>query len=227
VIATFCHNIARGLPIQVNDPARELEFTYIDDVIAAFVMELQPGPPGFRFGPPLAGARQSLGQLAEKIQAFKELRTNLLLPDFSSYFDRALYATYLSYLEESRFGYNLQAISDQRGSLAEFLKSPQLGQIFISRTRPGITRGDHYHHTKTEKFLVVQGEAIIRFRHLESSRVIEYRVSGEDYRVLDIPPGYVHSLENVGQDELVALFWSSQMFDPEHPDTYSEPALRP
>jgi UDP-2-acetamido-2,6-beta-L-arabino-hexul-4-ose reductase len=101
-----------------------------------------------------------------------------------------------------------------------------MGQLFVSRTRPGVTRGDHYHHTKAEKFFVVQGEAIIRFRHIESGQVMEYHVRGEDYRVLDIPPGYTHSLENVGKDELVTLFWSTQMFDPEHPDTYFEPVLK-
>ena len=226
VIATFCYNIAHGLPIQVNDPGKELEFTYIDEVVEAFVSELQPGSPGFRVAPPLAATRQSLGQLAEKIQAFRDIRSNLWLPDFSRTFDRALYATYISYLESDQFGYSLQVRTDQRGSLAEFLKSPAMGQIFISHTRPGVSRGDHYHHTKTEKFLVVQGEAIIRFRHLESEPVIEYHVRGEDYRVLDIPPGYSHSIENVGQNEVVTLFWSSQTFDPEHPDTYFEPVVK-
>ena len=225
VTATFCHNIAHGLPIQIDDPGKELELTYIDDVVEAFVAEIQPGSPGFRVAPPLFATRVSLGELAEKVQSFRDMRSNLLLPNFTGAFDRALYATYLSYLEEGEFGYNLEARSDQRGSLAEFLKSPAMGQIFISRTRPGITRGDHYHHTKTEKFLVVQGEAIIRFRHIEKDQVIEYHVRGEDYRVLDMPPGYTHSIENVGQDEMVTLFWASQIFDPEHPDTHFEPVL--
>lgn len=225
VTATFCHNIAHGLPVQISDPEKTLEFTYIDDVVAAFVSELQPGAPGFRFAPPLPGTSLSLGELAAKIQAFRDMRSTLGLPDFSSAFDRALCATYLSYLDNDAFGYNLDVKSDQRGSLAEFIKSPAMGQIFVSRTHPGVTRGNHFHHTKTEKFLVVQGDAVIRFLHIEGGQVIEYRVRGEDYRVLDIPPGYTHSIENVGRDELVTLFWSSQVFDPQNPDTFSQPVL--
>lgn len=226
VTATFCYNIAHALPIQINDPVRELELTYIDDVVDAMVAEIQPVAPGFRFGPQLASTRLTLRQLAEKIQTFGAIRAKLHFPDFSNPFDRALYATYLSYLEEDQFGYNLEKKSDQRGSLAEFLKSPAIGQIFISRTRPGVTRGDHFHHTKAEKFFVVQGEAIIRFRHIEGDHVLEYHVRGEDFRVLDIPPGYTHSIQNVGHDEVVTLFWSSQMLDPEHPDTYFDPVIK-
>lgn len=226
VTATFCHNIAHGLPVQISDPSRKLEFTYVDDVIEAFILELQPGPPGFRFAPLLPGTCISLGELAEKIQSFHEMRSNLLLPDFSNSFERALYATYLSYLDGKDFGYGLDVKSDQRGSLAEFLKSPSMGQIFVSRTHPGVTRGNHYHHTKTEKFLVLEGEAIIRFRHIESDHIIEHHVRGEEYRILDIPPGYTHSIENIGQNELITLFWASVMFDPERPDTYFDPVFK-
>jgi UDP-2-acetamido-2,6-beta-L-arabino-hexul-4-ose reductase len=112
--------------------------------------------------------------------------------------------------------------SDERGSLAEFLKSPSMGQIFVSRTKPGIIRGDHYHHTKTEKFFVLEGEAVIRFRHIEEDEILEYPVNGEKYQVVDIPPGYTHSIENVGKGVLVTLFWASEMFDTEKPDTYYE-----
>jgi UDP-2-acetamido-2,6-beta-L-arabino-hexul-4-ose reductase len=150
------------------------------------------------------------------------------VPAFDDPFVCRLYATYLSYLEESDFAYGLDMKTDNRGSLAEFLKSASFGQIFVSRTKPGITRGNHYHHTKTEKFLVVQGQAVIRFRDIRSdvgdqqSKVIEYRVSGEEFRVVDIPPGYTHSIENVGEGELVTLFWANQIFVPEIPDTYFE-----
>jgi UDP-2-acetamido-2,6-beta-L-arabino-hexul-4-ose reductase len=135
-------------------------------------------------------------------------------------------------LEASNFSSNLDNKTDHRGCLAEFLKSPSFGQIFVSRTKPGITRGNHYHHTKTEKFLVVEGEAIVRLRKIgksnelrvtsEQSLVIEYRVKGEEFRVVDIPPGYTHSIENVGTGELVTLFWANQVFDPEKPDTFFE-----
>jgi UDP-2-acetamido-2,6-beta-L-arabino-hexul-4-ose reductase len=222
VTATFCHNIANDLPIQISDPAHEIDLTYIDDVVEAFIAEMESVSPGFRFAPPLPSKRISLGELAEKIKSFREIRSRLNLPDFRDTFERALYGTYLSYLNNQEFEYGLDIKADQRGSLAEFLKSPSMGQIFVSHTRPGITRGNHYHHTKTEKFLVLQGEAVIRFRHIDSDQVLEYRVRGEDYRVLDIPPGYTHSIENVGQDELVTLFWASEMFDPEKPDTYFE-----
>lgn len=222
VTATFCHNIANDLPIQISDPSNEIELTHIDDVVEAFTAELSSSSPGFRFAQPLESVRISLGELAEKIHFFKKMRTSLHLPVLDNAFERALYGTYLSYLDTRDFEYGLEKRSDQRGSLAEFLKSPSMGQIFVSRTKPGITRGDHYHHTKTEKFLVLQGTAIIRFRHIDSDQVLEYRVQGEDYRVLDIPPGYTHSIENVGEDELVTLFWASEIFDPEKPDTYFE-----
>ena len=222
VTATFCHNIANDLPIQVSDSAYEIDLTHIDDVVKAFVDEMEPGVPGFRFAQPLESVRVTLGELAAKIRSFRDMRTSLVLPDFSNDFEQALYGTYLTYLNKKEFEYGLEKRSDQRGSLAEFLKSPAMGQIFVSRTKPGITRGDHYHHTKTEKFLVLEGEAVIRFRHIEKNEIIEYPVSGEDYQVLDIPPGYTHSIENVGQDELVTLFWASEMFDPGKPDTYYE-----
>ncbi|MCK4527535.1 NAD-dependent epimerase/dehydratase family protein [candidate division WOR-3 bacterium] len=231
VTATFCHNIANGLHIQISDPAHEIDLIYIDDVVEAFIAELESVSPGFRFAQPLPSKRISLGELAEKIKSFRGMRTKLNLPDFSDAFERALYGTYLSYLNNQEFEYGLDIKTDQRGSLAEFLKSPSMGQIFVSHTKPGVTRGDHFHHTKTEKFLVLQGTAVIRFRSIqpevrgqksEGAEVIEYQVWGREFRVVDIPPGYTHSIENVGQDELVTLFWASEMFDPEKPDTYFE-----
>ena len=242
VTATFCHNIANGLAIQISDPAHEIDLTYIDDVVEAFISELELVSPGFRFAQPLPSNRISLGELAEKIKSFREMRISLNLPDFGDAFERALYGTYLSYLNNQEFEYSLDIKADQRGSLAEFLKSPSMGQIFVSRTKPGITRGDHYHHTKTEKFLVLEGGAVIRFRSIqpevrgqsteirgqkaEGSEVLEYRVTGKEFKVVDIPPGYTHSIENVGQGELVTLFWASDQFNPKHPDTYFDPVLK-
>jgi UDP-2-acetamido-2,6-beta-L-arabino-hexul-4-ose reductase len=224
VTATFCHNIANGLAIEISDPSRLVQLTYVDDVVAAFAGELDaPTVRGFRFAPELPSEAISLGALAATLRSFREQRQSLTLPDFGSRFMRALYATYLSYLPAHELAYPLAARSDPRGSLAEFVKTPHAGQIFVSRTRPGITRGNHFHQTKAEKFLVVQGEAVIRFRQVDGGDVVEYRVRGEDYRVLDIPPGYTHSIENVGRDELVTLFWSSEVFDPAAPDTFPEP----
>ena len=222
VTATFCHNIANGLPIQISDPAHEIDLTYIDDVVEAFIAELELVSPGFRFAQPLPSKRISLGGLAEKIKSFREMRTKLNLPDFRDAFERALYGTYLSYLDTRDFEYGLEKRSDHRGSLAEFLKSSSMGQIFVSHTKPGVTRGNHYHHTKTEKFLVLEGEGVIRFRHIEEDEILEYPVNGEKYQVVDIPPGYTHSIENVGKGVLVTLFWASEMFDTEKPDTYYE-----
>ena len=219
VTATFCHNIANDLPIQISDPAYKIDLTHIDDVVNAFVNEMDPGKSGFRFADPLSSTCITLGELVEKIRSFRDMRTSLVLPDFSDTFDRALYGTYLTYLDKKEFEYRLKKRSDERGSLAEFIKSPAMGQIFVSRTKPGITRGDHYHHTKAEKFLVLEGKGVIRFRHIKADEILEYPVSGEKYQVVDIPPGYTHSIENTGKGVLVTLFWASEMFNPEKSDT--------
>jgi len=246
-VATFCHHIARNIPITISNRANEVNLVYVDDVCEAmievagilssplkhymlssdsFYAEIEPS---FKI---------NLGTLVDTIHSFKTTRSSLQVPSLDDPFICRLYATYLSYLEESDFAYGLDIKADNRGSLAEFLKSPPFGQIFVSKTKPGITRGNHYHHTKTEKFLVVQGEAILRFRKIGSkfkiqnsgcegqdAEVIEYRVNGEEFRVVDIPPGYTHSIENVGEGELVTLFWANQIFDPEKPDTYFEMVL--
>jgi UDP-2-acetamido-2,6-beta-L-arabino-hexul-4-ose reductase len=226
VTATFCHNVAHDLPIQISDPAAVVDLTYVDDVVAAFLAELDAPPrPGFRFADPVASYRVTLGELADTIRGFRAHRTTLRLPDFSSPFVRALYATYLSHVEPGAHGYQLDIKTDARGSLAEFVKSPHFGQIFVSRTKPGITRGNHYHHTKTEKFMVVEGEGLIRLRQIHGPEVVEFRARGEDYRVVDIPPGYTHSIENVGTGDMVTLFWSSEVFDPAKPDTFFDPVL--
>jgi UDP-2-acetamido-2,6-beta-L-arabino-hexul-4-ose reductase len=166
--------------------------------------------------------RITLGALADTIRGFRESRKTLVLPEVGDRFVHALYSTYLSYLEPDEFGYVLETRNDNRGALAEFIRTREAGQIFVSRTKPGVTRGHHFHHTKTEKFLVLEGEAIIRFRQVQSCAVIEKRVSGGVWEVMDIPPGYTHSIENVGEGELVTLFWASEPFDPARPDTYGE-----
>lgn len=224
VVATFCHNIARGLPITVTDPGRELELAYVDDVVASLVAELDElREPGIYYHSVNVTHRISLGELADRIRSFKDSRTTLLVPDMSDALTHKLYATYLSFLDSKDFAYNLDQRVDHRGALAEFVKAETFGQLFVSRTKPGVTRGNHYHHTKTEKFLVVEGEAIVRFRKYGSDVVFEYRVRGEDFRVIDIPPGYTHSIENVGTTELVTLFWASEIFDATRPDTYPLP----
>lgn len=220
VTATFCHNIAHDLPITMSDPNYELELVHIDDIVAHFVRETQTQEaPGVYYRDVTPVFKVTLGKLAELLRSFREMRRSLYVPDFGDLFTRKLYGTYLSYLAADDFAYDLQQRCDPRGCLAEFVKSPGAGQIFVSTTKPGVTRGNHYHHTKTEKFLVLQGEAIVRFRHIENEQILEYPVKGEEFRVIDIPTGYTHSIENVGSTDLVTLFWSSEIFDPENPDT--------
>jgi UDP-2-acetamido-2,6-beta-L-arabino-hexul-4-ose reductase len=218
-VATFCHNISRDLPISVSDPNRELELVYVDDVVRCWLEHLDAtGSKSDLYRSIEPTYRITLGELVEKIRSFRAVRQTLSLPDFDE-FNRKLYATYLSYLEPDDFAYGLERREDPRGALAEFIKSNTAGQLFVSRTRPGVTRGNHYHHTKTEKFLVVEGKAVVRFRHLMEDKVIEYPVCGKELRVVDIPPGYTHSIENVGSTDLVTLFWASEIFDQDRPDT--------
>jgi UDP-2-acetamido-2,6-beta-L-arabino-hexul-4-ose reductase len=227
VTATFCHNITHDLPIQISDPANVVDLTYIDDVVAAFLKELGTNSDAqeFRLAGPLFSHKISLGDLAALLKSFRAHRSTLFLPDFSNRFVRALYSTYLSYLEPADLKYTLESKTDNRGCLAEFVKSPSFGQIFISRTKPGITRGNHYHHTKTEKFLVVQGRAVIRLRNIRDNKLTEFAINGDVYSVVDIPPGFTHSIENTGPDELVTLFWASDIFDSNRPDTNPLPVL--
>lgn len=227
VTATFCHNVAHNLPVSISDPAKEMDLIYIDDVVAALVgcMERPPAA-GYELRTVAHAHRITLDKLAALIRSFREARQSLVLPSFDDEFTRRLYVTYLSYLDGSDFAYALQQRTDARGTLAEFMKSPPFGQIFVSRTNRGVTRGNHYHHSKTEKFLVVEGEAVVRFRAIAGTEIIEHRVNGREFRVVDIPPGYTHSIENVGATELVTLFWASEVFDPQRPDTTQLP-VRP
>jgi UDP-2-acetamido-2,6-beta-L-arabino-hexul-4-ose reductase len=226
VVATFCHNIAHDLPITISDPDRELDLVYIDDVMDCFRREITgPASPGAQYREVGISHQVALGRLAELIRSFRHSRQTLLAPDFSDPFIRKLYATYLSYVEPENLAYSLDQKCDARGSLAEFIKTPPIGQIFISRTVPGVTRGNHFHHTKTEKFLVLEGQAVIRLRHVQSGHVVEHAVRGEEFKVVDIPPGYTHSIQNTGTADLVTLFWASELFNPERPDTLALPVL--
>jgi len=222
VIATWCYNTTHGLPIKINDPAAELHLVYVDDVVEAFIAALDgtfyPGEDGFCHVS--RTYKKSLAQIAAIFQSFAESRKTLVMPPLDDVFTRALYATWLSYLPEEEFGYPLDMKKDDRGWLAEFIKSPSFGQVFVSRTKPGITRGNHWHHTKVEKFLVIAGEALIRFRKIGDEKILEYPVSGDELRVVDIPVGYTHSITNIGKTELITLFWADEIFNPAAPDTY-------
>jgi UDP-2-acetamido-2,6-beta-L-arabino-hexul-4-ose reductase len=221
VVATFCHNLARDLPIQISDPSKSLDLVYVDDVVAQFRTHLSTAtPPGTTRGAVAPVFRTTLGELADHIRAFSASRTTLLVSDTADPFVRRLLGTYTSYIPPEQLSYGLHVRTDNRGSLAELLKAPSFGQMFVSRTFPGVTRGNHYHDLKIEKFCVLEGDAIIRFRSVLGGDVTEHRVSGADYKVVDIPPGMAHSIENVGQGEMVVLFWACEVFDPARPDTY-------
>jgi UDP-2-acetamido-2,6-beta-L-arabino-hexul-4-ose reductase len=221
VVATFCHNIARNLNISINDPNAEITLAYIDDVISEFIRALE-GTETVRgkYCNVPATQKVKLEELSDKIYSFKKNRESLIMPSLEKDFDRALYSTFLSYLEEDSFSYKLKKNVDNRGWLTEFIKSKGMGQIFISKTKPGITRGNHWHHTKVEKFLVIQGEAVIKFRKIDCENIIEYKVNGEVPEVVDIPVGYTHSIENIGNDDVITIFWACEIFNPEKPDTY-------
>lgn len=221
VVATFCHNIARGLDIQINNPEVELNLCYIDDVLEEFMRALEGNPTKKDNYCVVPVTHQiKLGELAELIKSFKESRNNRYVPNMGDGLTKKLYSTYLSFLPEDEFSYNLTMHVDERGSFTEFLRSPERGQVSINVSKPGITKGNHWHHTKNEKFLVVSGEGLIRFRHIESEEIIEYRVNGKKLQVVDIPVGYTHSIVNVGDTDLVTVMWANEPFDPENPDTY-------
>ncbi|MDQ0857144.1 capsular polysaccharide biosynthesis protein CapF [Bacillus sp. V2I10] len=220
-VATFCHNIARDLEIQVNDPSVELTLCYIDDVLAEFKRALEGNETVMEcFCAVPVTHKIKIGELTEKIYSFRKNRESLVMPSLEKDLDRALYSTFLSYLEEDNFSYKLKKNVDNRGWLAEFIKSDSMGQIFISKTKPGIKRGNHWHHTKVEKFLVIQGDAVIKFRQIDSGNILEYKVNGETPEVVDIPVGYTHSIENTGEEDVLTLFWACEIFNPEKPDTY-------
>ena len=228
VVATFCHNVAHGLPIQVRDSAFSLPLVYIDDVVACILAAFDGDVMMDRSATPICHMHPiyevTLGRLAELIQGFAAGRTSLAVPDLApGSFEKKLYSTYLSYLPSDQFSYPLEMHTDNRGSFTEFLRSPERGQVSINISHSGIVKGNHWHHTKNEKFLVVKGEGVIRFRNIFSKEVIEYHVSGDKLEVVDIPCGYTHNIENIGTEDMVTVMWANEAFDPDHPDTFFEP----
>lgn len=225
VVATYCHKIAHNLPIEVRDPEYVLNLMYIDDVVHLLLNEIKP-PVTFEKSVVFATLepvyKMSLGDLALTIKSFKEGRSNFFLPMVGDDLQKKLYSTYLTYLKGDDFSYTPLLRTDERGSLFELFKSGGAGQIFVSCTRPGVTRGNHFHHTKTEKFCVVYGKGLIRFRHIDNNSVIEYPVDGNHPQIVDIPPGYTHNIKNIGETDMITLFWANEIFDPQRPDTFIE-----
>lgn len=220
-VATFCHNIAHELPITVNDSSVIMNLVYIDDVVEELIKAVKGNENTVGdFCEVQVVHTTTLGEIVDLINSFKNSRKERFIPNMSDPFTKKLYSTYLSYLPEDQFSYDLKMNVDQRGSFTEFIKTPDRGQVSVNISKPGITKGNHWHHTKNEKFLVVSGRGVIRFRKIDSNEVIEYFVSGDKLEVVDIPTGYTHNIENLGDTDMVTIMWANEYFDPEKPDTY-------
>ncbi|MBF0434251.1 MAG: capsular polysaccharide biosynthesis protein CapF [Magnetococcales bacterium] len=223
-VATFCHNIARDLPIQINDPDASVTLVYVDDVISRF-MQLLDGADAVvdrnGFATVTPQYTSTVGELARLIQAFKESRSTLMNERVGSGLIRALYATYVSYLPAELFVYAVPQHGDPRGVFVEMLKTPDCGQFSYFTAHPGITRGGHYHHTKTEKFLVIKGQARFKFRHMQTGETYELVVRGDKAEIVETVPGWTHDITNVGDDELVVMLWANEVFDRNRPDTFA------
>lgn len=221
-VATFCHNIAHGLPITVNETNPTINLVYIDDVVreltAALYGHAHKDSNGYCSVPQVYAVK--LLDITDMLYTFKDSRANLSIPNISDCFAKKLYSTYLSYLPEDEFSYPLKMNIDNRGSFTEILKTPDRGQVSVNITKPGITKGNHWHNTKNEKFIVVSGEAKISFRKIGTDKVIDYKVSGKKIEVVDIPTGYTHNITNVGDTDLVTIMWVNEIYDPQNPDTY-------
>lgn len=221
VVATFCNNIANGLKIKINDPSVKLNLAYIDDVLNELINAMNDNASikdGYGYIP--VTHTITLGEIAELIMKFKTSRENLQIPNMKNEFEKKLYSTYLSYLPENEFGYPVKMNIDNRGSFTELFKTEERGQISVNISKPGIVKGNHWHHTKNEKFVVVSGEGVIKFRKINSNEIIEYKVSGEKLEIIDIPCGYTHSIENIGTTDMVTIMWANEVFNPEKLDTY-------
>lgn len=218
-VATFCHKIAREEEVWISDTNIELTLVYIDDVVRCLISSMEDKNSLSGYAKVDIEHKVTLGKIVELLNSFVESRSNLMVPNMEDEFTKKLYSTYLSYLPEDKFSYPLKMNVDNRGSFTEFLKSSDRGQVSINISKPGITKGNHYHHTKNEKFLVVSGEGLIQFRKIDSEEIIEYKVSGEKLEVIDIPVGYTHNIINTGTSDMVTVMWVNEVFNPEKPDT--------
>lgn len=224
VVATFCHNISRDLPIQINDPDAPLRMVYVDDVISSFLqlingVEVVIDLDGFASITPQYTT--TVGELASLINSFRVSRVTLMTERVGAGLIRALYATYMSYLPAESFSYHVPKHEDQRGVFVEMLKTPDCGQFSYFTAHPGITRGGHYHHTKTEKFLVIKGTARFKFRHMQSGETYELVTRGDKPEIVETVPGWTHDITNDGNDEMLVILWANEVFDRELPDTYA------
>jgi UDP-2-acetamido-2,6-beta-L-arabino-hexul-4-ose reductase len=219
VVATFCHNKAHDLPVHINNAQSRVRLVYVDDVVSAFLQMLKEPISGlcYPFVSPVYTI--TLGELSDQIDAFKNCRNTLMSERVGSGLTRALYATYVSYLPVNKFTYRVPVHKDGRGVFVEMLKTPDAGQFSFFTAHPGVTRGGHYHHTKTEKFLVIKGYARFGFRHLLTNEVYYLETQGDQPQIVETVPGWTHDITNIGADELVVMLWANEIFDRANPDT--------
>jgi UDP-2-acetamido-2,6-beta-L-arabino-hexul-4-ose reductase len=222
-VATFCFNTANDLPIQINDENAMIRLVYVDDVVESFwniiqaelqVEQLFAIEPEYQI---------TVGELAKILEGFKYSRETLITDRVGTGLTRALYSTYLSFLNPEQFDYSVPKYGDQRGVFVEMLKTPDAGQFSYFTAHPGITRGGHYHHTKTEKFLVIKGKALFKFKHVVTGEFYELETTGEEPRIVETVPGWTHDITNIGNEEMVVMLWANEIFDREKPDTYAMP----
>lgn len=225
VVSTFCYHISRDQEIVLHDRNTPLTLIYIDDLVDTFIQILEKNTQtGVKYCNVGKEYHIKLEELADMIKSFKILRNDLGLPNLMDELTKKMYSTYMSYLPFDMFKYPLRMHEDNRGSFTEFMHTESSGQVSVNITKPGIMKGNHWHHTKVEKFLVVNGQALIQFRHVLTGEKVEYYVTGDKLEVVEIPTGYVHSITNIGNSELVTIIWANENFDMERPDTFYEGA---
>jgi len=222
VVATFCHNISHDLPIQVNNPDFELSLVYIDDVIEEFIKIIQGTKDDKKELSVQPQYKIKLGNLAEQIKIFRESRDSLITERVGSGLVSKLYSTYLSYISPEQFTYSIPSYGDERGMFAEMLKTKDSGQFSFFTAKTGVTRGGHYHHSKTEKFLVIQGKARFGFRHVVSDETHEIIVTSKELKIVETVPGWSHDITNIGSEDIIVMLWANEIFDPENPDTIAQ-----
>ena len=224
-VATFCNNIANGLPIQVNDPSVTLRLCYVDDVVDELIAALtgdEHREGKYCYVPTVHEVK--LGEIVELLNKFKAMPETLGVPTLSNGFEKALYSTFLSYFPKEKFSYPVKMNIDPRGSYTELIRSEHNGQFAVNISKPGITKGQHWHHTKNEKFVVVHGHGLIQLRKLGTDEIVEFEVSGDKIEVVEMIPGYTHNIINLSEtDDLVTFMWANECFDPNRADTYFEP----
>ena len=219
VVATFCYNISRGLPISISDENAEISLVYIDDLVDSFISKIYSAESGVNWEKVQPIYSIKLGKLAAQINSYKSGQKTLLFENVGYGLGRALYATYMSYLPKEHFTYNLDSHGDERGNFVEIVKSNTHGQVSFFTALPGVTRGGHYHHTKCEKFLVIKGEARFGFRHILTDEFFEIKSNCREPKIIETIPGWSHDIKNIGDEELIVILWANENFDENHPDT--------